>query len=181
MKYLKNIYTDYTVKHDAIHLGSIFFGNIIENGEVREIEAVSFRKVQDRASSNEEKIKVTMSYGVSKRGGFLRAITNIIRDRSSAIMEAGVASSLSQELVTNVKKLLSISLPEDETISELSATIVCNGTSRKIDLGNIYKFATRYDVTHLVKMGKDKHPLFESINNAVKDILENDIRSLIRG
>lgn len=179
--YLRASYPDYTVKHDTIHLGPIFFGNIIANGEVREIEAVSFKQITDRASTNEEKIKVSRAYGAVKRGGFLpRPLTDLIRTRSTAIMSAADGQELSQDLVTEVKELLSINIPEDETITELSATIVCNGSSRKIDLGNIYKFATRYDMNH-VERGEDRHPEFASIDEESKRILENDIRPLIRG
>lgn len=181
MSYLKTSYPDYTVKHDTIHLGPIFFGSIMANGEVREIEAVSFKQISDRASTNEEKIKVTRAYGPVKRGSFLpRAVTDLIRTRSSAIMAAPDGHELSQDLVTEVKELLSIRLPDNETITELSATIVCNGTSRKIDLGNIYKFATRYDMNH-VERGIDRHPMFDSIDEESKRILEDDIRPLIRG
>lgn len=181
MHSLKSAYPDYTVKYDSIHLGPIFFGNIIANGQVREIEAVSFKQISDRASRNEERIKVTRAYGAFKRGGFLpSSVTDLIRTRSTAIMTASDGHELSQVLATEVRNLLSINLPDDETITELSATIICNGTSRKIDLGNIYKFATRYDMDH-VERGADKQPIFNSIDFEAKKILENDIRPLIRG
>lgn len=179
--YLRASYPDYTVKHDTIHLGPIFFGNIIANGEVKEIEAVSFKPISDRASTNEEKIKVSRAYGAVKRGGFLPGpLTDLIRTRSTAIMSSADGQELSQDLVKEVKELLSINIPEDETVTELSATIVCNGSSRKIDLGNVYKFATRYDMSH-VERGEDKHPQFTSIDEESKRILQNDIRPLIRG
>ena len=109
-----------------------------------------------------------------------RPLTDLIRTRSAAIMSEADGQELSQDLVTEIKELLSINIPEDETIAELNATIVCNGSPRKIDLGNIYKFATRYDMNR-VERGEDRHPEFASIDEESKRILEDDIRPLIRG
>lgn len=177
--YLKLLYPDYVIKLDAIHLGPIFFDGIMKNGIVREIEAVSFIKTTDKASKKYGDIKVTTSYGPSKRGGFLpQAITNIVKKESSAILNADNNKELQNKLISEVRKLLSIKLEED--ISDLSATMICNGTVRKIDLGNIYKFATRYDITDSIKTGENRHPIFDSIDKTAKEILEKDIRSLIK-
>jgi hypothetical protein len=177
--YLRKAYPNYIVKLDAIHLGPIFFDKIISEGSVKNIEAVSFSDSSDRATINEDKIKVTMSYGVCKKGGVMsQSVTDLIRRNGAVTL--GSEDNTPENLFHKVSSLLSINLPEGLKVAELSATMSFNGTTRKIDLGNIDKFATRYDVTDIIEKGGNKHPIFSSIDKEAKDILEKDIRGLIK-
>ena len=92
----------------------------------------------------------------------------------------GSSASTLDDVKVQVSSYFSLGLTADQ-ISKLKVTVEHNGNSRKVDAADIAACATHYDITGQVKKNKDTgFPLHDDVHGVCCEIIDGDIRSLVR-
>lgn len=171
--FLQKIYAPkYSVKLRVIHIGNLYLDKIFKDGKLHQIEATKYYTGGDIASVYEGGIKCSYSLSPIKRGlNFKDGMKRIFSRKD----EAANVKTMYRE----VKEILAVELPGK--IDEMKIEVSFGGKRRKIDLEDRTKFATKFDIENDVLKDKTGHPVFSSIDAIAKEIVEQDIRSLIKG
>ena len=171
-KYLSAFYPKYTVQLRVIHIGGLFMEKYVNQGNIKTIEGTEYFQPSDSASDSSKEIKCTHIYSPVKRGGYFA------RGLNTALMNYFKKQQYDQNsVVHSIKELIATDLPD---VNELRFEIDVMGTRRKLDLSDLSKTATRYDITDDVSIDASGHPRYESAHGLAKDIVSNDIRKLIK-
>jgi hypothetical protein len=166
-KQIRNNYSDYVLKSGPIHLGGLFFNSYLTDGQIKEVEVLKYGPKSDKATKQYDRCKYNFSISPVERGKFLPNTLN-------KLIQSAYANKESQkEIIGKVSQLLAI---PTEDYEDMSFLIDLNGTQRKVDLGSIDNFATRFDITDKITLDNDGFPKVSEIHREAMDILKTDIR-----
>lgn len=172
-EYLGAIYgPDYTVKIQFLYIGVIDAKRFLKQGRVKSIAAIKHFAAADVASDNSKKVKCVMNFEPVKRGAVFKKSLN-----EALIGLSAVLVPKRDEVISTVQEFLSVDLSD---VLDLEFKVKLGEETRKIDLNDLSKSATRIDISQQVSRESTGHPNFSSIDALAKNILLRDIRSIIR-
>jgi hypothetical protein len=171
--YLNKLYDpEYKVCIRVIQVGVPAVSGYLKNGKVKEVTATRYYVPADNASDGSEDIKCSYVVSPRKRGSrFLPTLNNIF----SAHLKSGKKPN--EALFKGVGEFLSINISD---FNKLEFVVDLAGKERKIDLWDLSKSATKFDITEDVTRQNDGHPTFDSVNKEANDILEETVRKIIK-
>lgn len=137
----------------------------IDSARVTKLRFIKFEIPTDLADTYvdghiEETGEIEHQLKVKRRGSFLSAIERI----KEVIMRRRDVTSFYE-------------LTEFPEYDNVKVEVVINGRPRIIDLLNIGRFRTNYDISQEIEIGRDGHPVFDSIESFSKEF----IRDLAQG
>lgn len=174
LQHLRLHYPDYVVNINVILVGGLYIDKYIRDGELVEIEATRYVKKGDFASDYAEGIKCEYHISpVKKTRDFGEPIKKLLK-KAQHNNKANLHT-----IYKEVSHLLSVGIPDD--IDNMRFEISLDGRRRKIDLSDITKCATKFDITgEVTTIAATGHPEFTSIDRIAKNMTKNDIRNLIQ-
>lgn len=170
--FLQKIYEpDLMIKINVIQVGAVAIKKYIKDGKVKNIIATKYVPVKDIADDGCEDVRYEANISPNKRGiGFRKSLNKIFSD----YLDKKVSSD--KAFFKSVGDLISVDLSD---FRDMECIIDLNGVKRKIDIKDISKSATKFDVSENVVEGNNGHPTKLSVELAAKEIISNSIRKLI--
>jgi hypothetical protein len=170
--FLNKIYDpQYRVNVRVIQVGVSAISRYLKDGKVKDITATRYYIPNDQASDNSEDIKYSITLSPRKRGArFLPTLNNIFKQHIQSKQPPNSA------LFKSIGEFFSIDLSD---FNELEFLVDLGGVYRKVDLWDVSKSATKFDITDDIKRKADGHPTFSSVNIAANDILVNTVKKVV--
>ncbi|MDR3625483.1 MAG: hypothetical protein P4L45_01540 [Ignavibacteriaceae bacterium] len=164
-EYIKNIAEDITVEFNTL-VSKDLANTFIEKGGIREIALRKYNMPADIASKlglknhKEDSIVAEIKFSAQGKNKFLP-----LRDRVQKFMSDGNTKFFDLQALNNLGF-------EGEYDTIIKTKL--NGTTRTIDLSATGEIRPYYDIDREVEKGKDRHPIFESIDTISKKLM-NDL------
>ena len=166
----KNLATQYpelTIEINPVFVGSLYLDKYVSNGEIKEIEVIKHEIPKDTATGIKGvRQKYTITLTPEKRGESLGFLNKYFSKDTYD----------SKNVIKNVISAFELNIEAEE----LKVQIELNGKKRTIDVGNIERFATHYDISDDVVRDENEHPQLSSIDGITQEIIANDIRKIIK-
>ena len=167
---LNLLHPEWTFKIMPIFVGDLYLDKYISDGKIKKIEVLKSEIPRDRGTKV-KKIKQTSKITLTpERGGSFGDIKDLFPNSDSR------DDLKRSEIIKRIHTMYELDVGED---CEIKVKIELGKNIRTVEVGNLDRFATFFDISDDVLRDDDGHPVLTSISDISNRVINEDIRSII--